>query len=71
MSECGRNRGYATEAVRALVQLRLEQADTVVINGLALPHTGPSNHVLQKIGVADQGLVAIDGEPCRHYQRIR
>lgn len=71
VAERYRSQGYATQAVRSLVEYLFSQTDTAAINAVALPRNVASNKVIQKSGLPYVGLVDIDGEPFRRYQRIR
>lgn len=59
MAERFRNQGYATQAVRA------------VVNAVALERNVASNKVIQKSGLPYVGPVDIDGELHYHYQQVR
>lgn len=71
MAKRFRNRGYATQAVGALVDYLLAQTDAVAVNAVALARNVASNKVLRKSGLPYIGLVEIDGEMHHHYQRAR
>lgn len=66
-----RNRGYATQAVRALVKYLWDQTDLVAVNAVALVRNVASNKVIQRIGLPYVGLVEIEAELYHHYQRVR
>ncbi len=66
-----RNRGYATQAVTALVAYLVAETDVVAINAVALVRNGASCRVLEQSGLTLVGLVTLDGAPYRHYQRVR
>lgn len=71
VAERFRNMGYATQAVRALVEYLLAQTDTVTVNAVAHERNVASNRVIQKSGLPYIGWVEIDGETHHHYQRAR
>lgn len=71
MAERFRNQGYATKAVRLLVEDLLAQTEVVAVNAVALDGNGASNKLIQKSGLPHVGLVDIDREPHHHYQRVR
>jgi RimJ/RimL family protein N-acetyltransferase len=66
-----RNRGYATQAVSALVAYLFAETDASAVNAVALVGNAPSNRVIQKSGLPRVGLVQIEGEPYHHYRRMR
>ena len=43
-----RNRGYATQAVRALMEFLFKWTDLVALNAIALKRNLPSNKVIQE-----------------------
>ena len=65
VAERFRNQGYATQAVRALVEYLLTQANAVAVNAVALERNVASKKVIQKSGLPN---VEIDGELHHHYQ---
>lgn len=71
VAERFRNQGYATQAVRALVNYLLTQTDAVAVNAVALERNVASNKVIQKSGLPYVGLVDIEGVPHNHYQQVR
>ena len=71
VAERFRNLGYATQAVRALIEYLFVQTDTVTVNAVAHERNVASNRVIQKSGLSHVGLVGIDGQPHHHYQRVR
>lgn len=60
--------GYATEAVRALIQFGLERMDLVRIEAVVLPDHAASARVLEKAGMTFEGLLHSyqiwRGRPC-------
>jgi ribosomal-protein-alanine N-acetyltransferase len=60
--------GYATEAVQALLQFGFEQMDLVRIEAVVLPDHAASARVLEKAGMALEGLLRSyqiwRGQPC-------
>lgn len=71
VAERFRNQGYATQAVRALVEYLFAKTDAVAVNAVALARNVASNKVIQKSGLPYIGPMDIDGESYHHYQRIR
>lgn len=55
-----RGRGLATEAVRAVVALALALPRTVRVWGAALPDNAPSARVMERAGLAREGLRTLE-----------
>lgn len=66
-----RGRGYATQAVTALVDYLLSQTEVTAVSGVAHHGNAPSQRVLQQSGMQFVGTLDIDGAPHHHYRRSR
>ncbi|MDI2588573.1 GNAT family N-acetyltransferase [Psychrobacillus sp. NEAU-3TGS] len=62
-----RNKGYATQAVKGLVNYLLENTDVEQLNAVVLPRNIASNKVIEKCGFQLNGNVEIDEQLHYHY----
>lgn len=57
--ETYRNRGYMTEAAKAVVQFAFEKAGQKVLSAIVKPENIPSRRVLEKLGFTYQGVRSV------------
>ncbi|GIP29307.1 N-acetyltransferase [Paenibacillus sp. J23TS9] len=62
------NKGYTTQAVRALAQYLFAHTDIIMLNAVALTHNHSSNKVIQKSGFDYVDQIEIEGQKYNHYK---
>jgi len=62
------NKGYTTQAVRALAQYLFAHTDIIMLNAVALTHNHSSNKVIQKSGFNYVDQIEIEGQTYNHYK---
>lgn len=62
------NKGYTTQAVRALAQYLFAHTDINMLNAVALTHNHSSNKVIQKSGFDYVDQIEIEGQTYNHYK---
>jgi ribosomal-protein-alanine N-acetyltransferase len=61
------NRGYATKAVKGLINYLFENTNVEILNTVVLKHNIGSNRVIQKSGFGFNGDIEIDDQQHYHF----
>lgn len=67
ISKYHRNKGYTTQATKALIQYLFEKTNIHTLNAIALTHNISSNRVIQKCGFKYVNDIEIDNCEFCHY----
>lgn len=67
ISKYYRNRGYATKAVKGLINFLFENTNLEILNAIALTQNISSNRVIQKTGFNYIGDIDIENQTYHHY----
>ncbi|MBE1554677.1 GNAT family N-acetyltransferase [Sporosarcina limicola] len=62
-----RNRGYATKAVKGLINYLFENTNVEFLNTVVLTHNVSSNKVINKCGFSFAGIIEIENQEHSHY----
>lgn len=65
------NNGYATEAVKGLIEFLFDNTDTTELVAIALIENTASNCVIKKSGFQYKGIIEIEGKDYHYYRTMK